>query len=282
MKLTRTVSIFVLAAVFSLSAFSQKQVDFRMKFLPNKTYTTEMVNDMKMEMDFLGDTAKRNQMLSNGLELPMQMDMLQEMSLSTQTGQLTADRRIPLTISYNKMDVTMNMQGKEMKQPNQFSGLKIKGYATESGKLSVEAIEGSSSAEMKEAIEKMVSQLLNAVQFPDKPMKQGDTFTQELPMIVPAGANSLNLVVKINYTLKEVKEKQAFFDYTQAITLDMKAEQANSTATGSGTGKMIYDIPLNYITDTTSDMILNMSMAVGDVKMKINATAKSTVKAKVL
>src|SRR5690606_20842380 len=137
-------------------------------------------------------------------------------------------KRVPLTISYDKMETVLKMEGREIKQPDKLAGLKIKGHIAENGKISVDEIEGSTSQEIKSSIERTISQILNSVQFPSKPMKIGDTFIQEVPMVIPAGENSMNMLIKVNYTLKEVKGDQAFFDYTQSIDLDLNINQGSS------------------------------------------------------
>lgn len=241
-----------------------------------------MVNNMQMEMDFDLDSAKKKQMESNGMKLPMHMNMLQEMTLSTKTGAAAADKRIPVMMTYDKAAIKLNMNGIEMKQPDNFIGMKIRGYATEEGKVSVDTIEGNSDVAMKGVLQKMISQVLGSVAFPNKVMKIGDTFKQQLPMEMPVNGTTLNMLVNVIYTLKEIKESQAFFDYTQALSMNFKTEAGNSTATGSGTGKMIYDMPANYITDTTSDMIMNMNVQVREMVMKMNLKAKTSFKARVL
>jgi hypothetical protein len=263
-------------------SIAQKEILFQVKFKPNKTYVTDMVNTMQMEMDFDVDSAKRKQMEASGTKLPMHMNMLQDMTLSTKTGALAADKRIPMTITYDKVAITTTMNGKEMKQPDKLVGMKIKGYATEEGKVSIDAIEGNSDAAMKEALQKMISQIYQSIEFPNKAMKIGDTFKQEVPMEMPVSGQTLKMLINVTYTLKEIKASQAFFDYTQSISMNIKLEKGNTTATGSGTGKMIYDIPANYITDTTGDMIMNMAMQMGEMGMKMDMKMKTSLKAKVL
>ena len=274
-------SALVLFALAAKPSIAQQQVLFKIKFSPNKTYTMEMTNDMKMEMD-LPDSAMRSSVMAKGMKLPMHLDMLQEMSITTRTGAGAADGRIPVTISYDKVGTSVKMEGKEMKKPDNLAGMKIKGHVAKDGKLSVDEIEGNIAPEMKKSIENTVSQMLKSVNFPDKAMKIGDTFSQEMPMVIPTAAGTMSLVVKANYVLKEIKAKQAFFDYTQDISMDFKVDQGKSTASGSGAGRMIYDIPTNYITETTGDMKLDMTVAVGEMVMKINANGKTLAKSGVL
>ena len=261
---------------------AQNEVLFQAKFKPNKTYITEMVNNMQMDMNFDIDSAKKKEIEGKGMKLPMHMDILQEMTLSTKTGAVAADKRIPMTMTYDKVEISMTMNGKEMKQPNKFVGMQIKGYATEEGKVSIDAIEGNPDAATKKALQKMISEVLRNVEFPNKAMKIGDSFTQEVPMEMPMNGTTLNMLTNMTYTLKEIKESQAFFDYTQSLSMNFKMEKGNTTATGSGRGTMIYDIPANYITDSTSDMIMDMKMQMGEMAMKMNLKAKTSVKAKVL
>lgn len=261
---------------------AQNEVLFQVKFKPNKTYITEMVNNTQMDMDFDIDSAKKKEMEGTGMKLPMHMDILQEMTLSTKTGAVAADKRIPMTMTYDKVEISMTMNGKEMKQPNKFVGMQVKGYATEEGKVSIDVIEGNPDTATKEALQKMISEVLRNVEFPNKAMKIGDTFTQEVPMEMPMNGTTLNMLTNMTYTLKEVKESQAFFDYTQSFSMNFEIEKGNTTATGSGRGTIIYDMPANYITDSTGDMIMDMNMQVGGMAMKTSLKVKTSVKAKVL
>jgi hypothetical protein len=263
-------------------SFAQKEIVFQVKFKPNKTYVTDMVNSMQMEMDFKVDSAKKKEMESTGMKHQMHMNMLQEMKLSTKTGALLADKRIPMTMTYDKVGITMTMNGKEVKQPDNFAGMTIKAYATEAGKVSVDAVNGNADETTKVEIQKMINQLFQNIEFPNKAMKIGDTFTQEVPMEMPVSGNTLSMMINVTYTLKEIKGIQAFFDYTQAINMDFKVAKGTSTATGSGSGKMIYNMPANYITDTTGDMIMDMVMKMGEMEMKMKLNAKTSMKAKVL
>jgi hypothetical protein len=87
----------------------------------------------------------------------------------------------------------------------------------------------------------------------------------------------------VTYTLKYIKGTQAFFDYTQDINMNFTVEKAKASATGSGGGKMVYDMPTNYITDTTGDITLDMKMQMeGENWMRMNLKAKTSVKAKLL
>jgi hypothetical protein len=262
-------------------SIAQKEILFQVKFKPNKTYITDMSNTMQMEMNFDVDSVKKKQMESNGMKFPMRMNMLQEMTLSTKTGAV-ADKRIPMTMTYDKVGIKMTMNGNEMKQPDNLVGMKIKAFVTEEGKVSIDTIEGNSDTAMKDALRKMVSQIFQSVEFPNKAMKIGDTFKQEVPMDMPVSGQNLKMLINVTYTLKEVKGSQAFFDYTQSISMNLKLEKGNTTATGSGNGKMTYDMPANYITDTTGDMIMNMAMQMGEMGMKMDMKMKTSVKAKVL
>ena len=268
--------------IFSQQSIAQQEIFFQVKFKPNKTYITDMVNAMDMEMNFDVDSTKKKQMEANGMKLPMRMNMLQEMTMSTKTGAVTSDKRIPMTMTYDKMGITTTMNGTETKQPNNFVGMKIKAYATEEGKVSIDTIEGNADAAMKGALQKMVSQIVQNVAFPSKAMKIGDSFKQELPMEMPMGGQNINMLINVVYTLKEIKGSQAFFDYTQTLSMDFKLANGTSTATGSGTGRMTYNMPANYVTDTTGDMIMNMNMQMGEMAMKMKLKAKSSLKAKVL
>lgn len=284
--MTLSKNLFLLTICFLIigtrSGIAQKGILFQVKFKQNKNYITEMLNDMQIEVDFDGDSAKKKQMEASGAHFPIHMSMLQEITMSTKTGQVTTDKRIPMTMTYDKVAMTTSMNGEKMKQPEKLAGMKIKAYAMEDGKISIDTVEGNLDMAIKAELQKMITQLFGNVEFPNKAMKIGDTFTQEVPMEMPMNKNIINMLIKVTYTLKDIKNSQAFFDYTQSLDMNMKIAEDNSTATGSGGGKMIYDIPASYVTDTTGDTMINMNMQMPEMLMKMNLKMKTSMKAKVL
>lgn len=283
MTLSKNFCLLAFGFIISVQqSIAQNEILFQVKFSPNKTYVTDMTNSIDMDMNFDVAPEKKKQMEGAGMKFPMHMNMLQEMTISTKTGVVAPDKRIPITITYDKVGITMNVNGQEMKQPNSFVGMKINAFATEAGKLMIDSIEGNSSAATKEALEKMLLQMLRNVELPNKTMKVGDTFTQEVPMELPVNGNNLKMLASVTYSLKEIRESQAFFDYTQSVNMNFNLGEGNSKASGWGKGKMVYDLRSEYITDTNGDMEMVMDMQMREMAMKINMKIKNSMKVKVL
>jgi len=114
---------------------AQEQVTFKIQYLPGKTYKTTSISTVNVEMDFKGDTAKLNQATAAGLKLPMLMEMVQDFSMTTKAGSLRADKRVPVTLTYDKVNLSQKMNGQELPKAgsSSFAGAKIEGSASDDG-----------------------------------------------------------------------------------------------------------------------------------------------------
>ena len=272
---------FLLIGVISLITFSskaQQEVLFKVQYLPEKMYKSHMVNTTAMEMNFKGDSAKLKQMASNGLKLPMQMELVQNMDMVTKTGAIRTDKQIPITVNYDKVVVSQKLNGKEMPYNDMLSGIKIEGRTKDGGQILIDSIYGNLPSAMKKVMADMVQNMQKSIVFPSHPLKVGDKFSQEAPMAIPLGKTPMKMVVKMNYTLKEVKDQKAYFDLSQFLTLDFSIKEANADATGQGIGSMVYDLKSNFIISSDSNINMDLKMSMGaDMSMVATGITKSSV-----
>ena len=119
------------------------------------------------------------------------------------------------------------------------------------------------------------------IDFPEEKIYVGDTFTNEIPMSIPMqGMNPMEIVVNTVYTLKKVENNIAYFDLTQALTLDTEQEAMKMSATGSGTGNCEYSIKDKWLVKYESDLPMNLSLemnAMMSMKMKMDTQTILTV-----
>ena len=170
-------------------ANAQEQVTFKVQYFPGKTYKTTTVSSANVEMNFKGDSAKLKEAAAAGFKLPMLMEMLQEFSMTAKAGSLRADKRVPITLTYDKVNLTQKMNGQKLPKAgsSSFAGAKIEGSAGDDGKLQIDTIVGDLSPDLKKLIQNMIASVQNNIAFPTKPLKIGDKFSQELPLTMPMG-----------------------------------------------------------------------------------------------
>ncbi len=261
----------------SLGGFAQKSVQFQVKFNPDQQYTTNMKINTTSEIDFDGDEAVLNQIKSSGMSLPMMMDMNQKMVAVMKTGKFSKENKIPITVEYTTFETEQTMGGKPMPGGQQLSGMKMTGWGDKEGKMHFEDIQSEGmNDETKKMTMDIIEKMQTQVMFPEKPMKIGEEFTQEIPMSIPIpGATPLSLVITTIYKLKSVSGTTALFDTKQSVTLDGKMDQGSAAASGDGTGVMEFDMKQSYVSKFKSIMTMNFEIQSGPMKIKAKTKANS-------
>lgn len=279
MKHTRLFLCFFLT-VFIQHISGQQKVLLKGIMAPNKVYKTQMANQMEMEMTLNGDSATMAEMAASGVKSPITMQIKQEILSSTKTGTQRPDKKIPLTVTYDKMSTSTTIAGNETSQPgNPFANVEIHGTTMGDGKISVDTITGSIDDAMKASLRTMVNNLQGGIKFPEKPLAIGESFEQDLPMVVPVSGVQVKMKIHVKSTLKEIKDNKAFFDMIQDISLDMNLEESKGSVSGkgNGTGVMIFDIKNKILDRTDSDIQYQMDVDMSGMKMSAKCKAKQSM-----
>jgi len=249
--------IFLLSLLFFvIKAEAQQSVVFKMKYLPNRTYDAATTLSMNANITLSGDTNIIAKLKSKGVIQPITLNMETSINGSTKTGPADANNNIPITINYKIGQISISFNGKKIDVPQKInSDRTIYGHVNAAGTLKSDSISG---AKIKDTSSKTASQLINSIQnkikFPDHPLKVGDTFTQDLPMNIPIGSNDTEADVKVIYKLVKIDGGNAYFDMDQTMNMQLTFKQSPITLTGSGTGKLIYDIRDSFPTDYSSNL----------------------------
>lgn len=278
--------LFLLMLLSSVAQFTtaQNKVLFKISMAPNKTYKTLMTNLMDMEMTVKGDSAVIKQLSASGMKLPVIMRMDQNMAITAKTGVQRVDKKIPLTMTYDKFSIIQSIGGQETAQDvNPFANTVIEGTTMGDGKISIDTIKGQLDDALKASLRQMVTNLQGNIKFPAEEMKIGDSFDQELPMNLPVPQAEMKMKLVIKYTLKEIRDNKAIFDLKETITMDMSmTENANKgSGAGTGTGSMIFDIDKKIAEQTDSDIQFQFEFAVSGLTMSAACKGKSNVKCSV-
>lgn len=252
-----------------LSTFSiaQKSLIFKQAILPNSIYKSSMQTTVDSETIFGADTGM-DPIMSNGLTL---------MHYSVKSGESSGDR-ISAIMEYDSLvtSQSMGMGGTPMEMVF-FKGTKIYGSFDEKSSFSLDSIVGDIDDNMRTTLTETLKQFSQSIQFPETPMKIGDDFNHEVPFSIPVpGKESMEMKIKTNYTLKEIKKGVAYFDLVQDYIMQSK-ELGDMKMTGEGTGKLVFDIENKYaiVVETESDS--ELMMAVGEMSV----TAKSSTYTKI-
>jgi hypothetical protein len=237
-------------------------------------------------MNFSSDSATMAKLKAKGMKSPMTMTSGSNIDVDITTGVAKADNFFPIAIYYKDMTSKNTLNGAETNAaPNPLTGQTILGSYSTDGKIRIDSISGSkTNDQIKTMLTKLITSMLNQLKFPDKPLKIGETFTQQVPFSLPVAGTNIDATVNIVYKLKSVENGLANFDLDESMTMDISTEKSGTTLTvkgsGSGAGTMTYNIKENYSPLRTGNLKMTYTMMVGGLKMAALANISSSTQTK--
>lgn len=284
----KSLSIVALLLSISAGAMAQKQVLFKIKYNPNQHYAMLMKMNMNMEMNVSGDSAMINKIKASGQSFPMIMTMDMATNGDIKTGAINKASQIPFTMIVGIKPAKMTMNGKEMAIPMPATNETLFGTSNSQGALTIDSVSGKKDPAVKASMSKLIENLTANIKFPEKAMKVGESFVQDVPMDMPMAGMTTKMDCKVTYTLVSINGDKANFDLKYDIKSDINSGAAGQamaiTMTGDGDGKMLYDISTNYATSMVGTMNITYAMTMPqaptmkmDGKMKMGMDVQTTI-----
>jgi hypothetical protein len=262
---------------------AQQGVVFKIKYLPNHNYQMAINVGMKLNATLTGDTSLINKLKAEGITQPVNADLKMAMNGNMKSGSLGADNTFPLNMDFKIADLSVSANGKQAPIPPSITekDIKVVAHVSQDGKFTIDSAAGKKANDTtQKKMQKMMDIFQKQIQFPDKPLKPGDSFTQSMPMNMPIGSGS-NKDVKIDatvtYKLTSISDGKAYFDMVPNFSMDLKIKNTAISVTGTGTGKMVYSIKDNY--PLSKDGNFTMKIKVISEKLNVDATAAITTSA---
>jgi hypothetical protein len=261
--------------LIGFNAEAQKGVVFKMKFLPDHDYNGTVNITINCNVNLSGDNDVLDKIKAQGITIPVVANVAMKMAGDTKTGARGSNGIFPVTMSYKIDQLAVNLSGKDIPVPipATATAMNIYGHVGADGKLIADSLGGN---KMKDTAQQKISQMMNSLQqrivFPDRPLHIGDTFTQDMPLGIPMVGDKMKMDAKTIYKLVNISNGSAFFDVTQSMNMAIPVKNETLTLTGSGSGKMIYDIKNSFPIDFKSNMTLKFAGSIE--KVAIDATAQ--------
>jgi len=268
--------LFVSFLILSVSfARAQDGVMFKIKFLPSRTYliATNVSGVLTTDLSANKDLAAK--LASQGIAQPLVANVQFDNKSTATTGALSADNSFPVTmVKGGAPTINITINGKQIPIPiPKTAEFKFYGHVGADGKLNLDSVGGKKLDDSTAApIKKMMNSMMGAVNFPDHPIKVGESFTQTVPFNLPMAGKGMAMNIKVIYKLTSISGNSAYFDIAQVMDMQLDLKNINLSLTGNGNGKMVYDIKNNYPSSSNSDM--KMFITVKSDKINAAATAK--------
>ena len=269
----------VLLALMCLSLTqlkAQNGVVFKIKYLPNHNYQSTISADVKLNVNVTGDQHIIDKLKEQGITQPINADLSIGLGGFMKTGALGTDISMPLNMDYKFSNISVTANGKQMPIPPKVTekDLKMSGHISQDWKIKIDSADGKA---VMDTTEKKMQQMMNMVQkqiqFPDKPLKPGDTFTQGAPMNIPLdkNGNDIKIDAGVTYKLISISDGKAYFDLTPNLKMNFQIKNVTVDMSGTGTGKMVYSIKDNF--PLSKEGNINVKLKVTSPKINVDGTA---------
>ncbi len=246
LKLTAT-AIFLPVAFFSLD----DEILLRNVYRENTRYRTKMDCVVENMSNLEGDEALLDRLRSAGAIFPLQLHYEATTVLLIETAMKTPSGEIPFT-GTGRFDggVTtayVNGQIKTMEKPSPRDNC-VRFWGSYSvGKTNIDSVQVSAfDSAQTDSLKEAMSRWMWSVDFPDSPLRVGESFTQtESRLFNTPGVMTGEVSATVTYTLRQFDAKLARFDLV--YNLRMPETIVGNTVT-NGSGQMTYDRELGQVT----------------------------------
>ncbi|MBV8388162.1 MAG: hypothetical protein JO080_00015 [Mucilaginibacter sp.] len=273
-----------LLALFCLGftqLWAQQGVVFKIKYLPNRSYQSNISVDGKLNVTVSGDQEIIDKLRDQGITQPVNANLSIALGGFMKTGVLGADNAMPVNMDYKISNISVSANGKQVPIPPKATekDIKLVGKISQDWKIKIDSADGkavSDSAQQK--MQQMMDMLQKQIQFPDKPLKPGDSFTQSAPINIPVGkdGSSAKIDAGITYKLVRIADGKAYFDMIPNFSLNLQIKNVSVDMNGTGTGKMVYSIKDSFPLSKEGNIM--MKIKVTSPKINVDGTANFTSK----
>lgn len=267
----------VLLVFCALSLSAQQEIVFKALYQPEKVYNLSLLTVMQGEMNFEGDEEILEEIVESGMVLPIKMEGINEVEFTIRTFARGDDGMMPATLTYDKVRVMMQMLGKGEGGDSPLTGFVINGRFDSEGKFTIDSVPGLGEELRLEDIRNMVNQLQESIKFPERPLKEGDSFTISIPVSIPlASMSSLSMEMETVYTIREIKDGLANLGIGMDLRIGGAVETMEVVATGNGSGVAVYDIHETQITNSEISFQIESKMDIQGLSMTFKMENKVT------
>lgn len=270
-------NIFTLTLIiFSILINAQNFIEFKSQYFPNKKYEIENYTNSKSYINFEGDEGFVNALKEKGIELPI-ISESSIIAISETETKVQTNNNLPYITQYKKVTKTQNVNGTETTVPDTLEGSRIYGFFENGKNVKIDSIQSDIlDIETKRILKDVIEKTTENINYPDKPLKIGDAFEQNIPMEFPlANLGEISFIINTKYVLKEVRDKNAYFNTTIDFILTSQIPEVKLESYGSGTGIVEYNIKDKLTTKNSSKYTLEMIAIKDNLKIQIKSDAES-------
>jgi len=271
----RTLLNLSLILFITIASCAKQSAVFKVNFEPESIYSNRMEQVITTQISYNGSADFLNELRTQGITNPtISVDTLKIISEFV-TGRLDTNGYFPVTTElkniegglFNSLDFRFKAFGKSKKNEFPlFDSIQSNGIAKE----------------QNQSILEMLKNSFSQINFPNNPLKVGETFEQETPLLIPFGDRPIELKIRTVYKLRQINGELAIFDIEQHIQLSEKYHNSPIIAMGEGKGFLYYDLEYFYVIELETETDMKMELNRGEFSVIVNQTTlakqKTTMK----
>jgi hypothetical protein len=249
----------------SFNTYSQDELILKIKYTPETNYSQTIVQTSENNITYSGSNEILQKIKDKGIQNPTTTNSSSTIKSDFKTGKLNNKNFFPLTMEFLN---TINSDGKQI-IPN---GTIIYGHGTVDNMPKLDSIVSKDldNKFKKELLQSMQS-AFSQISFPVKKLKIGESFSQETPLSMPVLGNTIEMTILTNYKLISIENNLGNFEVSQIYTMKTNISNNDIVATGSGKGKIVYDIKNNFFLKYLTDGEIEMDIKMKDISIKMKS-----------
>jgi hypothetical protein len=269
----KTIGLFFLLTAFSCSKPKPEGIILKVRYLPEKTYKISNIRGTETVITYSGQEIAMRKLKSMKIKNPTISKVKTKTEMELVTGKSSTEKSCPVNLTYKK---TMSLDGKnEIPEGTVLEG-EISG---EFMPIFSKVISGTLDFDQKSQLLQMVRSTFEQFNFPEKRIKIGDQFLTERPATLPMEGSVIETMVTTTYKLIGIKNNMAQFELSQSYLMTPKIMDNSFKGSGSGKGKLSYDIGNSLITDYSikTELVMNKKLDYFEFDLKtINEFSQQT------
>lgn len=266
--------LFVISIQLSV-AQTKNELQFKIQYHPETKYEQTLDQTSHLEMIYAGEADFIQSLKEKGVQNPTVIDNHSVIESVFKTGKITNNTYFPLTIEFLK---TTNSDNKTQIP----DGTIIYGKGTLGNMPTLDSIVSKGlSEEFKKGLLQTMQATFAQINIPERKVKVGDVFDIDTPLSIPLASIQMDMTITTTYKLLSIINNIADFDVSQAYTMKTNTTKFPMNATGSGKGKLLYDVVNNFNLSYQIDMEMSANVKIEKIQLDIKSKTGMIQSAKI-
>jgi hypothetical protein len=243
---------------------AQKKITFTPQYQPQSMYEQKMEQSSTTEIGYGGDNEQLKEIMAKNGPKPMKTEST--INSIIKTGVLAENTWFPVTLEIT----ASNSSGVIPALP---VGTVLYGKCL---KNELPFFDSIYSEKMDAVFKQNVLRTIQASQQQfssgEKKLSIGDTIVQDSKLNMPMAGATVEMNITTIYTLRDISKGIATLDVAQVFSMDSFPGFSTPMATGSGSGKMLYNTEEKFLLNYSNEAFVEMKMATTGVELVLKVS----------